>query len=107
MVLTEYTILHKGKVLYKNLTEEEYFDKMEDLSIEYYQKGFPRPQDLETKITKYQEVIMAVRSRVGLSGNGFIEGKPKKSRQGNGKHTKYAATSRNGKRKMYRGQGRG
>ena len=53
MVLTEYTILHKGKVLYKNLTEEEYFDKMEDLSVEYYQKGFPRPQDLETKITKY------------------------------------------------------
>tara|TARA_R110002050_G_scaffold225146_1_gene361010 strand:- start:483 stop:644 length:162 start_codon:yes stop_codon:yes gene_type:complete len=53
MVLTEYTILHKEKVLYKNLTEEEYFDKMEDLSIEYYQKGFPRPQDLETKITKY------------------------------------------------------
>jgi len=25
---------------------------MEDLSIEYYQKGSPRPQDLETKITK-------------------------------------------------------
>ena len=53
MVLTEYTILHKEKVLYKNLTEEEYFDKMEDLSVEYYQKGFPRPQDLETKITKH------------------------------------------------------
>ena len=53
MSLTRYTILHKGKVLYKNLTEEEYFDKMEYLSIEYYQKGFPRPQDLETKITKY------------------------------------------------------
>jgi hypothetical protein len=53
MVLAEYTILHMGKILYENLTEEEYFDKMEDLSVEYYQKGFPRPQDLETKITKY------------------------------------------------------
>ena len=52
MNLTEYTILHKGKVLYKNLTEGEYFDKMEDLSIEYYQKGFPRPQDIETKIIR-------------------------------------------------------
>ena len=52
MELTEYTIFHKGKVLYKNLTEEEYFDKMEDLSIEYYQKGSPRPQDLETKSIK-------------------------------------------------------
>ena len=53
MSLTEYTILHKGKVFHKNLTEEEYFDMMEDLSVEYYQKGFPRPQDLETKITKH------------------------------------------------------
>ena len=49
----KYTILHKGKVLYKRLTQEEYFDIMEDLSIEYYQKGSPRPQDLETKIIKF------------------------------------------------------
>jgi len=25
---------------------------MEDLSVEYYQKGSPRPQDLKTKIIK-------------------------------------------------------
>jgi len=25
---------------------------MEDLSVEFYQTGFPRPQELETKITK-------------------------------------------------------
>ena len=48
-----YTIYHMGEVLYKNLTREEMFDTMEDLSIEYYQKGSPRPQDLETKITQY------------------------------------------------------
>ena len=35
-----------------------------------------------------------------------IEAKPKKTRQGNGKHTKYSASSRNGKRKPYRGQGK-
>jgi len=52
MIQTEYTILHKGKVLYKGLTEEEYFDIMEDLSVEYYQKGSPKPQDLETKTIK-------------------------------------------------------
>jgi len=46
-----YTILCKGKVLYKNLTETEYFERMEDLSIEYYQTGNPRPGDLETKTT--------------------------------------------------------
>ena len=49
----KYTILLKGKVLYKGLTEEEYFDIMEDLSIEFYQKGSPRPQDLETKMIDY------------------------------------------------------
>ena len=49
---------------------------------------------------------MAVRSKVGLVKTGFMPGKPKKSRQGSGKNTKYAASSRNGKRKLYRGQGR-
>jgi|TARA_B100000085_G_C18224679_1_gene383308 hypothetical protein len=39
-------------------------------------------------------------------GGGYVEGTPKKSRQGDGKHTKYAPTSRNGARKKYRGQGR-
>lgn len=40
-----------------------------------------------------------------LIGTVFIEASPKKTRQGQGKHTKYAATSRNGARKRYRGQG--
>ena len=39
-------------------------------------------------------------------GDSLIEGRPKKTRQGLGKHTKYSATSRNGARKRYRGQGR-
>jgi hypothetical protein len=42
--------------------------------------------------------------RPSLSGN-IIESKPKKSRQGSGAHTKYSATSRNGAKKRYRGQG--
>jgi len=46
------------------------------------------------------------RSKVGLSGGPTIESKPKRTRQGSGQHTKYSATSRNGKRKRYRGQGR-
>jgi hypothetical protein len=40
-----------------------------------------------------------------LNGEQLIESRPKKSRQGNGKHTKYAATSRNGAKKRKRGQG--
>ncbi len=46
------------------------------------------------------------RSKVGLSGSPMIESTPKKTRQGSGQHTKYAATSRNNKKKRYRGQGR-
>jgi hypothetical protein len=42
--------------------------------------------------------------RPSLNGQ-KIESKPKKSRQGDGKHTKYAASSRNKARKAYRGQG--
>ena len=49
---------------------------------------------------------MATRSKVGLSGDQHIEATPKKTRQGSGKHTKYAATSRNASRKRYRGQGK-
>ncbi len=41
-----------------------------------------------------------------ISGGNFITGKPKKTRQGTGQHTKYAATSRNSARKRYKGQGR-
>lgn len=41
-----------------------------------------------------------------LTGQSMIESQPKKTRQGSGQHTKYAATSRNGKPKRYRGQGR-
>ena len=42
----------------------------------------------------------------GLMGGTYVEAKPKKTRQGTGKHTKYASTSRNSARKRYRGQGR-
>ncbi|UYE97188.1 hypothetical protein [Cyanophage S-TIM54] len=41
-----------------------------------------------------------------LTGGSFIQGKPKKTRQGEGQHTKYAASSRNSAKKRYRGQGR-
>ena len=45
-----YSILHNGRMIYKNLTRLEYFDMMEDLSDEFYQKGFPDPAKIETKI---------------------------------------------------------
>ena len=39
-------------------------------------------------------------------GDSLIESRPKKTRQGKGKHTKYSATSRNRAKKRYRGQGK-
>jgi hypothetical protein len=45
---------------------------------------------------------MAQKSRKDMK----IESIPKNTRQGEGRNTKYAATSRNGARKKYRGQGR-
>ena len=48
---------------------------------------------------------MAIKS--GMMGSTYnTDSKPKKTRQGRGKHSKYAATSRNSARKRYRGQGR-
>jgi len=46
------------------------------------------------------------KSKIGLSGGVFIEAKPKLTRQGQGKNTKYASTSRNNAKKAYRGQGK-
>ena len=46
-----YTILHRGEVLYKDLTETEYFDKLTDLAEDFYSTGSPNPSELDTKIT--------------------------------------------------------
>lgn len=41
-----------------------------------------------------------------LKNSSYIPGPPKRSRQGDGGGTKYAASSRNKARKKYRGQGK-
>jgi len=43
--------------------------------------------------------------RPSLSGKVVIESRPKKTRQGLSQNTKLSATSRNGRKKRYRGQG--
>ena len=45
-----YNIFEGDKLLFENLTQDEYFDAMEDLAQEYYKTGVPDPMDLETKI---------------------------------------------------------
>lgn len=46
-----YHIFRNGKKIYSDLTQDEYFDRLEDLAIEYYQTGSPNPSDLKTEIT--------------------------------------------------------
>lgn len=46
------------------------------------------------------------KAKVGLMGDKMIESMPKKTRQGMGKNTKYASSSRNKAKKKYRGQGK-
>jgi len=47
---------------------------------------------------------MAIKKSSGAKQ--IIESRPKKTRQGCGVNTKYAASSRNGSDKKYRGQGK-
>ena len=48
---------------------------------------------------------MAVRSKTGAARVEHKPGPPKKSRQGKSLHTHLGASSRNGRKKRYRGQG--
>lgn len=49
---------------------------------------------------------MAVRSKQGIASLEHQPGPPKRTRQGRSLRTNLAPTSRNGRRKRYRGQGR-
>lgn len=48
----KYSILLNGYPLFSDLSQFEYFERMEDLSIEFYQTGKPRPDELTTEITQ-------------------------------------------------------
>ena len=50
-----YRVRRGQKILGKNLTEEEYFDLMEDLAQEFYEGKLPNPLDLTTEIQKEYE----------------------------------------------------
>ena len=50
--VTKYNIMCRGRKIYSSLSEEEYFDVMEDLAIQYYQTGSPKPSDIRTEMYK-------------------------------------------------------
>lgn len=49
---TRYSILCKGRKIYTDLTEDQYFDTMEDLAQQYYETGSPNPSELETELIR-------------------------------------------------------
>ena len=49
-MITRYTILKDGKELFSDLSQCEYFDRMNDLAIEFYQTGSPEPSTLSTQL---------------------------------------------------------
>ena len=44
-----YKVFINGKEVYDSLTQNQYFELMEDLSIEFYQTGVPHPDDIITE----------------------------------------------------------
>jgi hypothetical protein len=45
-----YNIYCRDKLIHSNLTEEEYFNIMENLSQDFYLTGTPYPEDLRTEV---------------------------------------------------------
>jgi hypothetical protein len=52
---TQYNIFCSGRKIYTMLSEEEYFETMEDLSVQFYQTGHPHPSEIETEFIEVTE----------------------------------------------------
>jgi hypothetical protein len=50
-----FRILCKGKVIYHDLSEQEMFDIMDELSNQFYETGLPNPEDLMIECISNQE----------------------------------------------------
>jgi len=49
-IYTRYNIYCNDCKIHSDLTEEQYFDTMEDLAIQFYKTGSPSPGELATEI---------------------------------------------------------
>ena len=47
-----YNISIKGVVAWKDLSEEEMFDTLEDLAHQFYEKGHPASKDIKVELNK-------------------------------------------------------
>tara|TARA_B100000459_G_C8481885_1_gene159063 strand:- start:396 stop:551 length:156 start_codon:yes stop_codon:yes gene_type:complete len=47
--MTRYNILIDGKIVHENLSQDEYFNTMEDLAQDFYIDGTPDPSHIKTE----------------------------------------------------------
>ena len=47
---TKYTILKDGKPVFSDLSQNEYFDRMQDFAVEFYLTGKNDPSQFTTKM---------------------------------------------------------
>ncbi len=48
--ITKYTILKDGKEVFSDLSQSEYFDRMQDFAVEFYLTGKNDPAQFTTKM---------------------------------------------------------
>ena len=49
---TLYTILKNGEAVFTDLSQSEYFDRMQDFAVEFYLRGKNDPSEFTTKMTE-------------------------------------------------------
>ena len=49
---TLYTILKDGEAVFTDLSQNEYFDRMQDFAVEFYLTGKNDPSEFTTKMTE-------------------------------------------------------
>ncbi len=47
---TKYNILKNGKAVFSDLSQSEYFDRMQDFAVEYYLTGNNNPDQFTTEM---------------------------------------------------------
>lgn len=47
---TRYNVFCKDRKIYSDLSQNEFFDVMQDLAQSFYEKGDPDPSDITTEI---------------------------------------------------------
>lgn len=47
---TTYNVYCKGRKIYSNLSQDDYFEVMQDLATAFYENGSPGPEEITTEL---------------------------------------------------------